>query len=60
MGAADNAFLAVVRAAGVLLRGVEVLLNRYELTAAQYDVFRILRGAGEHGAGFWTGWTSAD
>ena len=50
MGAADNAFLAVVRGAGVLLRGVEVLLNRYELTAAQYNVLRILRGAGEHGA----------
>ena len=50
MGAAENAFLTVVRAAGGLLRGVEVLLNRYELTAAQYNVLRILRGAGEHGA----------
>ena|ERR1039458_8088412 len=45
-----NAFLAVVRAAGGLLRGVEVLLNRHELTAAQYNVLRILRGAGEQGA----------
>ena len=50
MGAADNAFLAMMRAAGGLLRGVEVLLNRYGLTAAQYNVLRILRGAGEHGA----------
>src|ERR1035437_9605259 len=50
MGAAENAFLTVVRAAGGLLRGVEVLLNRYGLTAAQYNVLRILRGAGEHGA----------
>ena len=47
MGAADNAFLAVMRAAGGLLRGVEVLLNRYGLTAAQYNVLRILRGAGD-------------
>jgi DNA-binding MarR family transcriptional regulator len=50
MSAAENAFLSVVRAAGGLLRGVEVLLSRYELTAAQYNVLRILRGAGEQGA----------
>jgi DNA-binding MarR family transcriptional regulator len=46
----ENAFLSVVSAAGGLLRGVEVLLNRHGLTAAQYNVLRILRGAGEHGA----------
>ena len=50
MSAAENAFLSVVRAAGGLLRGVEVLLNRHGLTAAQYNVLRILRGAGELGA----------
>jgi DNA-binding MarR family transcriptional regulator len=50
MSAAENAFLSVVGAAGGLLRDVEVLLNRYGLTAAQYNVLRILRGAGEHGA----------
>ncbi len=50
MSAAENAFLSVVRAAGGLLRGVEVLLNRHGLTAAQYNVLRILRGAGEQGA----------
>ena len=50
MSAAENAFLSVVRAAGGLLRDVEVLLNRYELTAAQYNVLRILRGTGEDGA----------
>jgi DNA-binding MarR family transcriptional regulator len=50
MSAAENAFLSLVRAAGGLLRGVEVLLNRNGLTAAQYNVLRILRGAGEHGA----------
>ena len=47
---AEHAFLAVVRAAGDLLRCVEVLLSRHGLTAAQYNVLRILRGAGEHGA----------
>jgi DNA-binding MarR family transcriptional regulator len=50
MSAAENAFLSVVSAAGGLLRGVEVLLNRHGLTVAQYNVLRILRGAGEHGA----------
>ncbi len=32
------------------MRGVEVLLNGYGLTATQYNVLRILRGAGEKGA----------
>src|ERR1035437_6121899 len=50
MSPAENAFQCVLRAAGGLLRGVEALLNGYRLTAAQYNVLRILRGAGEHGA----------
>jgi DNA-binding MarR family transcriptional regulator len=50
MSAAEDAFLSVVSAAGGLLRGVEVLLNQHRLTAAQYNVLRILRGAGEDGA----------
>jgi Transcriptional regulators len=50
MSAAENAFLSVVRAAGGLLRDVEILLNQHGLTAAQYNVLRILRGAGEQGA----------
>ena len=50
MSPSENVFLSVVSAAGGLLRGVEVLLNRRGLTAAQYNVLRILRGAGEHGA----------
>jgi DNA-binding MarR family transcriptional regulator len=50
MSAAESAFLSVVRAAGGLLRNVEVLLNQYGLTAAQYNVLRILRGASEEGA----------
>jgi len=50
MRAAESAFLSVVRAGGALLRGVEILLDRHGLTAAQYNVLRILRGAGEPGA----------
>ena len=50
MSAAENAFLSVVRVAGGLLRDVEILLNQHGLTAAQYNVLRILRGAGEQGA----------
>jgi DNA-binding MarR family transcriptional regulator len=50
MNAAEDAFLRVVSAAGGLLRGVEILLNRHGLTAAQYNVLRILRGAGERGS----------
>jgi DNA-binding MarR family transcriptional regulator len=50
MSAAEKAFLSVVRTAGGLLRGVEVLLNGHGLTATQYNVLRILRGAGEQGA----------
>jgi DNA-binding MarR family transcriptional regulator len=50
MSAAQNAFLSLVRAAGGLLRDVEVLLNRHGLTTAQYNVLRILRGAGKQGA----------
>ena len=50
MSAEENAFLNVMSAAGVLMRGVEVLLNRHGLTVAQYNVLRILRGAGEQGA----------
>jgi DNA-binding MarR family transcriptional regulator len=50
MSAAENAFLSVVSAAGGLLRGVDILLNRHGLTVAQYNVLRILRGAGEQGA----------
>ena len=50
MSAAENAFLSLVRAAGGLLRGVEILLHQHGLTAAQYNVLRILRGAGERGA----------
>jgi DNA-binding MarR family transcriptional regulator len=50
MSTAENAFLSVVSAAGGLLRDVEVLLDRHGLTAAQYNVLRILRGAGEYGA----------
>ena len=50
MSAAEDAFLSVVRTAGGLMRDVELLLDRHGLTTAQYNVLRILRGAGERGA----------
>jgi DNA-binding MarR family transcriptional regulator len=50
MSVAESAFVSLVRAAGGLLRGMEVLLKRHGLTAAQYNVLRILRGAGERGS----------
>ena len=50
MNAAESAFLGLVRAAGACMRGVERLLKRHGLTAAQYNILRILRGAGERGA----------
>jgi len=50
MNAAESAFLGLARAAAACMRGVELLLNRHGLTAAQYNVLRILRGAGERGA----------
>ncbi len=50
MADATEAFLGVVRTASSLLRDVELLLNRHGLTGAQYNVLRILRGAGEQGA----------
>lgn len=50
MSPAEKAFLRTVRTSGELLRGVDVLLSGYGLTSAQYNVLRILRGAGEQGS----------
>ncbi len=44
-----EAFLDLVRTAGALVRDLEQMLKPYGLTATQYNVLRILRGAG--GAG---------
>lgn len=45
-----EAYLDLVRTAGVLARQVDLLLKPYGLTATQYNVLRILRGVGEDGA----------
>ena len=42
-------FVSVLRTADLLARGAEALLKPAGLSAAQYNILRILRGAGEHG-----------
>ncbi len=46
---AEEAFLNLQRTAGWLLRGVEDTLHPFGLTHAQYNVLRILAGAGPSG-----------
>ncbi len=48
-GAEQEAFLNLQRTADVLLRGLEVVLKPAGLTQSQYNVLRILRGAGREG-----------
>jgi DNA-binding MarR family transcriptional regulator len=45
----EEAFLNLQRTANVLQDEIADLLRRHELTQSQYNVLRILRGAGEHG-----------
>jgi DNA-binding MarR family transcriptional regulator len=45
----ERVFLAVVRAAGTLTARAADLVKRFGLTPAQYNVLRILRGAGPGG-----------
>jgi len=45
----QEAHLSVQRTAAVLEHAFEVAIKPYGLTATQYNVLRILRGAGEHG-----------
>jgi DNA-binding MarR family transcriptional regulator len=47
---ASAAFLSIVQAAEELQRGIAELLKTRDLTLAQYNVLRILRGAGPEGA----------
>jgi DNA-binding MarR family transcriptional regulator len=49
--AAVEAHINVLRTADYLHHGVEEILNRAELSGAQYNVLRILRGAGPEGLG---------
>ena len=45
----QEALLSIERTAAVLSHGVADALRRYEITPTQYNVLRILRGAGEQG-----------
>ena len=45
----EEAFLNVQRTANALGQGLSELLKEHDLTATQYNVLRILRGAGEKG-----------
>ncbi len=44
-----NVFVGLLRAAESLTRGAEALLKPYNLSGAQYNILRILRGAGDQG-----------
>ena len=45
----QEALLSIERTAAILSHGVADALRRYEITPTQYNVLRILRGAGERG-----------
>src|SRR3974390_913744 len=42
-------FVSLLRTADALSRGAEALLKPYSLSTTQYNILRILRGAGEKG-----------
>jgi DNA-binding MarR family transcriptional regulator len=44
-----HVFVSLMRTADALSRGAEALLKPYNLSGTQYNVLRILRGAGEKG-----------
>jgi DNA-binding MarR family transcriptional regulator len=45
----EEAYLNVQRTANMLLQGLTEVLRRHDLTPTQYNVLRILRGAGDKG-----------
>ena len=45
----EEAALNILRTADALKRGLDLLLKRHGITSAQYNVLRILRGAGAEG-----------
>jgi DNA-binding MarR family transcriptional regulator len=45
----QEAVLNILRTADTLKRGLDLLLKRNRITSSQYNVLRILRGAGEQG-----------
>ncbi len=46
---AEEAAIALMRTADLVRRGVEAIVAPYGITSQQYNVLRILRGAGEKG-----------
>ena len=48
-GPEERVFVSLLRTADALSRAGEVLLKPYGLSATQYNVLRILRGAGDEG-----------
>jgi DNA-binding MarR family transcriptional regulator len=44
-------FVSLLRTADALARGAEALLKPFNLSGTQYNILRILRGAGEKGLG---------
>ncbi|HEY0140408.1 MAG TPA: MarR family transcriptional regulator [Thermoanaerobaculia bacterium] len=50
VSAAEEAYLNLVRTADALTRDLDRILQPHGLTSTQYNVLRILRGAGEAGA----------
>ena len=44
-------FVSILRTADALARGAEALLKPFNLSGTQYNILRILRGAGETGLG---------
>jgi DNA-binding MarR family transcriptional regulator len=45
----ERVFVSLIRTADALARGAEALLKPYSLSGTQYNILRILRGAGEKG-----------
>jgi DNA-binding MarR family transcriptional regulator len=45
----EQTFLLLVRAAGWLMQGVNEILREHDLTSTQFNILRILRGAGPEG-----------
>jgi DNA-binding MarR family transcriptional regulator len=50
-GLEARVFVSLLRTADALARGAEALVKPYSLSATQYNILRILRGAGENGLG---------